>query len=30
MSTATDEKATPAEVKLIPIYVMGKRYEVPS
>ncbi len=30
MSTATEEKAAPAEVRMIPIYVMGKRYDVPS
>ncbi len=30
MSTVTEEKAPKVEAKLIPIYVMGKRYEVPE
>ena len=30
MTTATEEKATAVEAKLIPIYIMGKKYEVPE
>jgi len=30
MSTVTEEKASGVEAKLIPIYLMGKRYEVPE
>jgi len=30
MSTVTEEKASRVEAKLIPIYLMGKRYEVPE
>jgi len=30
MSTVTEETATKVEAKLIPIYIMGKRYEVPE